>query len=314
MFELRHQKIWIAGHSGLVGSALCRRLNEAECEILTVPHIELDLTRQVETEEWLSEHKPDGVILAAAHVGGIHANSTYPAEFIYNNLAIAQNVIHGSYKVGVKKLLFLGSSCIYPKNAANPISEDMLLSDSLESTNEPYAIAKISGIKLCESYRVQYGCDFISAMPCNIYGEGDMYDLKNSHVIPALLMKIHEAKEKQTSSVEIWGSGQPLREFLYVDDLADALVFLMENYSELQHVNIGAGYDISIKDLAQTLCEIVEYRGKLLFNTDKPDGVMRKLMDSSKMTNMGWSTNVDFKEGLSRAYADFLKRKFLHAA
>ena len=314
MFELRHQKIWVAGHSGLVGSALCRRLNEAECEILTVPHSDLDLTRQTETEEWLVEHKPDGVILAAAHVGGIHANSTYPAEFIYNNLAIAQNVIHGSYKAGVKKLLFLGSSCIYPKNAPNPISEDMLLTDSLESTNEPYAVAKISGIKLCEAYRVQYGCDFISAMPCNIYGEGDMYDLKNSHVIPALLMKIHEAKEKKYPSVEIWGSGQPLREFLYVDDLADALVFLMENYSELQHVNIGTGYDISIKDLARALCEVVGYQGKLVFNTDKPDGVMRKLMDSSKMNDMGWGANIDFKEGLARAYADFLKRKLMHAA
>ncbi len=305
MFDLRYKKIWIAGHTGLVGSALCRRLETEECEVLTVSHKDLDLTRQTETEDWISKYKPDGVILAAAHVGGIHANNIYPAEFIYKNIAIAQNVIEGSYKASVKKLLFLGSSCIYPKYADNPITEDQLLTGALEPTNEPYAIAKIAGIKLCESYRRQYGCDFISAMPCNLYGVGDRYHLDNAHVIPSLLMKIHTAKEKKSPSVEIWGSGTPRREFMNVDDLADALVFLLQKYSDNSHVNVGVGHDISIKELAEKLCDVIGYQGRLSFNTKKPDGVMQKLMDSSKIKAMGWSPQIDFKKGLVTAYEDY---------
>ena len=308
MFEIKGKKIWVAGHSGLVGAALVRRLQDSGCTILTASHAELDLTRQAETEAWVCEHKPDGVILAAAHVGGVYANNTYPADFIYNNLAIAQNVIEASYRTNVEKLLFLGSSCIYPKSAPNPISEDMLLSDSLESTNEPYAIAKIAGIKLCESYRRQYGCDFISAMPCSLYGQGDTYHLENSHVIPALMMKIHHAKKAAMPSVEIWGSGTPRREFLHVDDLADGLVYLFQNYSDLQHVNIGAGYDITIKTLAETICEVVDYTGALSFNTQKLDGVMQKLMDCTKMRSMGWSPSIEFQNGLMLAYKDYLSR------
>lgn len=308
MFKLEKKKIWVAGHTGLVGSAVVRRLKQENCEIITTSHADLDLTRQAETQDWLMSNKPDAVILAAAHVGGIHANNTYPADFIYNNLAIAQNVIDGSYKAGVKKLLCLGSSCIYPKQAQNPITEDMLLTGILEPTNEPYAIAKIAGIKLCESYRRQHGCDFISAMPCNLYGEGDTYHLENSHVIPALIMKVHAAKEANAPTVEIWGSGKPRREFLYVDDLADALVHLLENYSEIPHVNIGAGFDISIKELADTICDVVGYKGELTLNTEKPDGVMQKLMDHSKMKNMGWTPKTDFKQGLAKAYADYLEK------
>ncbi|MBL4869350.1 MAG: GDP-L-fucose synthase [Robiginitomaculum sp.] len=308
------KKIWVAGHTGLVGSSLCRRLKSEGCELLTVTHPNLDLTRQAETEEWLVEHKPDGVIIAAAHVGGIHANNTYPAEFIYNNLAMAQNIIHGSYLAGVKKLLFLGSSCIYPKLTNSPIQENALLRGSLEPTNEPYAVSKIAGIKLCESYRYQYDCDFISAMPCNLYGARDSYNLENSHVIPALIIKIHNAKEQKLPSVEVWGSGKPLREFLYADDLADALIHLFVNYSDTQHINVGAGYDISISELAQTICDVIGYKGNLNFNTDKPDGVMQKLMDSSKIQAMGWKPKIDLKSGLDTSYQDYLNRVLKHAA
>jgi len=245
--------------------------------------------------------------MAAAKVGGIQANNIYRAEFLYDNLLIASNVIHGAYESGVEKLLFLGSSCIYPKKAPQPMNEDSLLTGPLEPTNEPYAIAKIAGIKLCESYRRQYGANFISAMPTNLYGPGDNYDLQNSHVVPALLRKIHEAKVSGTSSVEIWGSGKPLREFMHVDDLADALLFLMEDYNEEQFINVGSGEEISIKRLAELICRIVGYSGELKFNTEKPDGTMRKLMDSSRLKGLGWSHSINLEEGIQRTYTDYLR-------
>ncbi|MGM0498427.1 MAG: GDP-L-fucose synthase [Bacteroidota bacterium] len=301
-------KIYIAGHNGMVGSAIHRKLLEkGHNNIITRRSSELDLRDQQAVTKFFEKEKPDYVFLAAAKVGGILANNTYRAEFIYDNLMIESNVIHQACKNEVKKLLFLGSSCIYPKHAPQPMKEDHLLSGYLEPTNEPYAIAKIAGIKLCENYMDQYGCNFISAMPTNLYGPNDNYDLQNSHVLPALIRKFHEAKEQNKPSVEIWGSGKPMREFLHVDDMAEACYFLMQNYNEKQFVNIGTGKDITIKELAETIMEVTGYQGKLTFNTEKPDGTPRKLMDVSKINNLGWQHKIELEEGIEKTYQDFQK-------
>ena len=302
-------KIYVAGHRGMVGSAIVRKLQLLGYNnIIVKTHKELDLTRQVEVEQFFENEKPDYVFLAAARVGGIHANNTYRAEFIYDNLMIESNVIHSSWKFGVKKLLFLGSSCIYPKLAPQPLKEEYLLSDYLEKTNEPYAIAKISGIKLCESYNLQYGTNFISGMPTNLYGPNDNYDLNNSHVLPALLSKFHDAKASSRNEVEVWGSGTPLREFLHVDDLADACYFLMKNYTDNEIVNIGSGKEITIKDLAILISKVVGFEGEIKFNTDKPDGTPRKLLDVSKLKNLGWSSKISLEEGIKEVYKEYLMR------
>lgn len=308
MFSLRNKRIWIAGHNGMVGGALCRRFASEECEILTVDRGALDLRRQSDVEGWLAQSRPDAVVLAAATVGGIKANSDCPADFIYDNLAIETNVIHGAYKAGVKKLLFLGSSCIYPKAARQPIKEEDLLSGALEPTNEWYALAKIAGIKMCQAYRRQHGCDFIAAMPCNLYGPGDTYDTRRSHVIPALILKMHEAKLRGALSVTLWGTGNPLREFMYVDDLADALVFLLQNYGEEGHINVGSRQEVSICDLALMIADAVGYRGDIKFDADMPDGVARKVMDSGRLYNRGWRPQTDLQDGLRRVYADYLDK------
>ncbi len=306
IFSLKNKKIWIAGHKGMVGSALCRRLESEKCDIIVAQKSELDLTRQEKTEKWIAKNKPDIVIMAAAKAGGIIANNNAQADFLYDNLSMAQNVIHGSYKAGVNKLLYLGSSCIYPKNITQPIKEEYLLSGKLEPTNEGYAIAKIAGLKLCEKYKQQYGCNFISAMPCNLYGVNDRFDEEKSHVIPALIMKFHKAVVQNISEISIWGSGTPLREFLYVDDLADACVFLLKNYSDSSHVNIGSGYDISIAKLAEMIAHIVGYKGNIIFDKSKPDGMKRKLMDISKMSSMGWIAKTNLNDGLKKAYEYYL--------
>ena len=298
-------RIYVAGHRGMVGSALVRKLkNEGYSDIITRPSEELNLINQSDVNVFFAEERPDYVFLAAARVGGIHANNTYRAEFLYNNLMIQSNVIHAAHESKVKKLMFLGSSCIYPKMAPQPLKEDYLLTSELEYTNEPYAIAKIAGIKLCENYRLQYNDNFISVMPTNLYGPGDNYDLSNSHVLPALLRKFHTAKIEGQESVEIWGTGSPRREFLHVDDLADACFFLMNNYNELQFINIGTGKDVSIAELAQMIKEITGYEGEMFFNTDKPDGTPRKLMDVSRLHSMGWQHKIELKEGISKVYDD----------
>ena len=307
-------KIFVAGHRGMVGSAIVRRLEKDGYQNIIVKRSsELDLRNQQAVEEFFAKEKPDYVFLAAAKVGGIMANNTYRADFLYENLMIESNVIHQSYVHKVKKLLFLGSSCIYPKLAPQPLKEETLLSGFLEETNEPYAIAKIAGIKLCESYRRQYGCNFISAMPTNLYGPNDNYDLKNSHVIPALIRKVREAKETNAESVEVWGTGTPLREFMHVDDLADGCLFLMENYSGLQFVNIGTGKEITIKGLAELISDIVGFKGTIKFDTTKPDGTPRKLMDVSKMKNMGWTARVDLRDGISGVVQNELLSKEISA-
>jgi GDP-L-fucose synthase len=306
----KHSKIYVAGGSGMVGSALVRQLKKEGFEnIIVTKSAEVDLRNQQHTERFFAAEKPEYVFLAAAKVGGILANDTFRADFLYENLMIESNVIHQSYLHGVKKLLFLGSSCIYPKLAPQPLKEEYLLSGFLEHTNEPYAIAKIAGIKLCESYRLQYGCNFISAMPTNLYGPNDNYDLKNSHVIPALLRKFHEAKCESKPYVEIWGTGAPLREFLHVEDLAEACVFLMKEYSDLQFVNIGTGEDLSIRQLAELIMEITGFSGELRFDATKPDGTPRKLMDVTKIKNAGWEPKIDLKTGLQQVYqAHFINR------
>lgn len=293
----------------MVGSAILRRLQELGYQNFVLRSSqELDLRNQAEVEQFFLTEKPDYVFLAAAKVGGIQANNTYRGEFLYDNLAIQNNVIHQSYRNGVKKLMFLGSSCIYPKMAPQPLKEEYLLTGPLEPTNEPYAIAKIAGIKLCEAYRNQYGCNFISVMPTNLYGINDNYHPENSHVLPALIRRFHEAKIKQTPEVNVWGSGKPLREFLYADDLGDACVFLMQNYNEAEFVNIGTGEDLSIADLAHLIQEIVGYTGKLTFDPSKPDGTPRKLMDVSKLHALGWKHKTTLHEGIAKAYQDFLTR------
>lgn len=305
----KDNKVYIAGHRGMVGSAILRRLQKEGFNNFVYSNSQnLDLRNQTAVANFFEKEKPDYVFLAAAKVGGIGANNTYRAEFLYDNLMIQSNVIHQSYVHGVKKLMFLGSSCIYPKMANQPLREDYLLTGSLEPTNEPYAIAKISGIKMCEEYRFQYGCNFISVMPTNLYGPNDNYDLKNSHVLPALLRKFHEAKVNNTPSVEVWGTGSPLREFLHVDDLADACYFLMQNYNEKEFINIGTGTDVSIKELALTIKEVVGYEGELHFDTSKPDGTPRKLMDVGKLNSLGWQFTIALKDGIERTY----KEKFLN--
>lgn len=308
MFSLKNKNIWVAGHKGLVGAAMVRRLEKENCEILTMPRSLLDLTNQTETERWIMEQKPDVIIMAAAHVGGIGANAAEPADFIYKNLTIQSHIIHGAYLAGVEKLLFLGSSCIYPKMAPQPIAEESLLTGSLEPTNDAYAIAKIAGIKMCDAYRAQYGCDFISAMPCNLYGQGDYYNKDRAHVIPALLMKLHEAAKNGAAAVNLWGTGTPLREFLYVDDLADGLVHLLRDFSGAGPVNIGSGQEISIADLAALIARIVGYEGGLMFDPAKPDGTPRKVLDSRRINETGWKPHTTLEQGLKLAYHDFLNR------
>jgi GDP-L-fucose synthase len=302
-------KIYIAGHKGMVGSAISRKLNaEGFHNIIYRSFEELDLTNQEAVQKFFEIEKPEYVFLAAARVGGIHANNIYRAEFLYQNLMIEANIINAAHLNAVKKLLFLGSSCIYPKLAQQPLKEEYLLSGFLEPTNEPYAIAKIAGIKLCETYRDQYGDNFISVMPTNLYGSNDNYDLKNSHVLPAMIRKFHEAKSKGDSFVEIWGTGKPMREFLHVDDLADACFYLMLNYNEKELVNIGTGKDITIKELAETVRDIIGFEGELKFNTDMPDGTPRKLLDVTKLNTAGWKYKIELKEGIKNAYQDFLNR------
>lgn len=307
----KNAKIFVAGHRGMVGSALVRRLEQLGYRnIVTRSSSELDLRNQPQVFSFFETEKPDYVFLAAARVGGINANNTYRAEFLYDNLMIESNIIHASYLNKVKKLLFLGSSCIYPRMAPQPLKESYLLTGTLEYTNEPYAIAKIAGIKLCENYRHQYGCNFISVMPTNLYGPNDNYDLAKSHVLPALLRKIHTAKIKNIPAVEVWGSGTPLREFLHVDDLSDACLFLMEHYNEPELVNIGTGTDISIKDLALLIMQIAGYKGEIRFDSTKPDGTPRKLMDVTKLMNLGWKPKISLEEGIRMVYKDVEKMKF----
>ncbi|NNM66988.1 MAG: GDP-L-fucose synthase [Spirochaetales bacterium] len=303
-------KIFLAGHRGLVGSAILKRLEaEGYTNLLLRTHAQLDLTRQAEVEAFFEKERPEMVVLAAAKVGGIVANSTYPADFLFENLAIAQNVIHSAYLTGVKKLINLGSSCIYPRMAPQPLKEEYLLTGPLEVTNEAYAVAKIAAIRLCKHFNDQYGTNFISAMPTNLYGPGDNYDLKNSHVLPAMIRKFHEGKVGG-EPVVLWGDGSPLREFLYSEDLADAVVFLLENknYSEIgEFINVGSGKEISIRDLAGLVSRVVGYTGKVQWDTSKPNGTPRKLMDSQRLFNLGWTPHVDLEEGLKRVYQDFLK-------
>ncbi|MCG8305838.1 MAG: GDP-L-fucose synthase [Cytophagales bacterium] len=306
----KSDKIYIAGHRGMVGSAIHRKLKAEGFQNFVVREMrELDLRSQRAVSEFFKEEKPDYVFLAAAKVGGIIANNTYRAEFLYDNLMIQNNIIHQSYVHGVKKLLFLGSSCIYPKLAPQPLREDALLTGLLEPTNEPYAIAKIAGIKMCDAYRDQYGCDFISVMPTNLYGPNDNYDLKNSHVLPALIRKFHEAKLDKAPTVEIWGTGSPKREFMHVDDLAAACYFLMQNYSEPGLVNIGVGKDVSIKELALLIKKIVGFEGELTFDTSKPDGTPRKLMDVSKLEQLGFKYSIELEDGIRSVYEVYLEKQ-----
>ncbi len=302
----KESKIFVAGHKGLVGSAIVRKLrNDGYTNLVLKTLAELDLTRQANVEQFFESEKPEYVFLAAAKVGGIHANNTYPAEFIYQNMMIQNNVINSAYNCGVSKLLFLGSSCIYPKLAPQPMKEKYLLTGELEQTNEAYAIAKISGLKLAEYYNKQYSANFISAMPTNLYGPGDNYDLQNSHVLPALIRKFHEAKEVNKPFVEIWGTGKPKREFLFVDDLAEACVFLMRNYKQREFVNIGTGEDVTIKELVSIVQEIVGFNGELKYNIDKPDGTPRKLMDVSKINRLGWVAKTSLKDGIEKTYNSY---------
>ena len=313
VYELARKRVWVAGHRGMVGSALVRRLRSEACEVITLTREQVDLRRQRELERWMLETRPHAIIMAAATVGGILANDTRPGEFLYDNLAIELNVIEAARQTGVEKLLFLGSSCIYPREAAQPMSEDALLTGPLEPTNQWYAIAKIAGVMLCRAYRRQYGCDFISAMPTNLYGPGDTFDLQASHVVPALIAKAHAAKGSADGEIVVWGSGTPRREFLYVDDLADALIFLLKHYNGEEHVNIGIGSDVTIRELAETVARVVGVSGKLRFDSSKPDGTPRKLLDSGKMKALGWSPTTSLEDGLSKTYQWFLEHEVVVA-
>jgi GDP-L-fucose synthase len=294
--------VFVAGHRGMVGSAIVRRLAREECELLSMSRDAVDLRNQAAVDRWFDEHRPEAVFLAAARVGGIHQNDTYPADFLYDNLAIATNVIEASRRTSVAKLLFLGSSCIYPRLAPQPMPESCLLSGPLEPTNQWYAIAKIAGLKLCQAYRRQHGCDFVSVMPTNLYGPNDNFDLLSSHVLPALLAKIDTGVQQDRDAVEIWGSGRPRREFLHVDDLADAVVFLMKTWSDEEPINIGAGADVTISELARLIAEIVGFTGRFVFDASKPDGTPRKLLDVSRLTALGWHPRIDLEAGIRQTY------------
>ncbi|MBX3596106.1 MAG: GDP-L-fucose synthase [Rhizobiaceae bacterium] len=312
-FSLAGKRIFVAGHRGMVGSACVRRLEQENCEIITATRDAVDLVNQEAVNRYVQEARPDIVLIAAAKVGGIVANDTYPAEFLYENLMIEANLINASYHAGVGRLLFLGSSCIYPKEAPQPIREDALLTGKLEASNEWYAIAKIAGIKLCQAYRKQYGAEYISAMPSNLYGPNDYFHPKNSHVIPGMLRRFHEAKLAGDKEVTCWGSGRPRREFLHVDDLADACVFLLKHYSGDEHVNVGTGSDISIKDLAETIARVVGFNGSILWDSTKPDGTMLKRMDISKIEQMGWQPHIAFDDGLAQTYQWFVQQEHLRS-
>ncbi len=305
--SLEGKRVWVAGHNGMVGSALVRRLTRERCTTLTVDRKDLDLKDQNATRSWVAGARPDVIFLAAAKVGGILANASYPADFLYDNLIIEANIIEAGFQVKVRKLLFLGSSCIYPKMAPQPIPEDALLSGPLEPTNEWYAIAKIAGIKLCQAYRRQYGADFISAMPTNLYGPGDNYDLNSSHVIPALIRKAHEAKVSDAANMTIWGTGAPRREFLHVDDCADACVHLMKNYSGDSHINVGSGEDLTIMELTRLICEVVQFRGGIVRDLSKPDGTPQKLLSIDRLRAAGWMPQIPLRQGLVDAYRSFLQ-------
>ena len=305
--DFNSKRIWVAGHNGMVGRMLARQL-ESECsEVLTCERKDVDLTNQKHVEDWIRDARPDGVIIASAKVGGILANSKYPADFIYDNLMIASNIIHASFKTGVEKLTFLGSSCIYPRDTQQPIKENQLLSGHLEQTNEWYAIAKIAGIKLCQAYRKQHGCDFISAMPTNLYGPNDNFDISSSHVIPALLRKCHEAHHSKSDTFEVWGTGAAKREFLHVADCARGIIYLHKHYSGDQHINIGTGKDISIKELCYLICKIVGYNGDIIFDKSKPDGTLRKLLDTTKINKFGWHPEISLEDGLKQTYKWYIE-------
>ena len=309
IFPLAGKRVWVAGHRGMVGSAIVRRLATEGCEVITAGREVVDLKRQDQVQTWMAKEKPDAIFLAAAKVGGILANDQFPADFLYDNLMIEANIIEAAHTSGVAKLLFLGSSCIYPKFAEQPIREDSLLTGALEPTNEWYAIAKIAGIKLAQAYRKQHGSDFISAMPTNLYGLGDNFDLNSSHVMPALIRKAHEAKLAGADSITIWGTGTPRREFLNADDCADACVHLMKTYSDFEHVNVGSGEDVTILELAQLVCEVVGFGGDIVTDTSKPDGTPRKLMSADKLRAMGWTPSIELRDGVARAYQWFLANK-----
>jgi len=306
LFDLRGKRVYVAGHAGMAGSAIVRRLASEGCEILTVGHDAVDLTDQAQTEEWVLRERPDAIFLAAGRVGGIYANNTFPADFLANNIAIALNVMRAAVAAKVKKLLFLGSSCIFPRNAPQPMTEDLLLTGPLEPTNEWYAVAKIAGIKLAQAYRRQFGADFISVMPTNLYGPGDNYHSENSHVPAALIRRFHEAKLAGAMQVSVWGSGEPKREFLAVDDLGDACVFVMKHYSGDQFLNAGTGKEVSIREFAEIVADVVGYQGSLVFDTSRPDGTPRKLLDVSRLAALGWRAKSPLSEGLRAAYADFM--------
>jgi len=312
IFPLKGKRIWVAGHNGMVGSAIVRRLARENCELLTVDRHAVDLTDQATTRAWVMDAKPDAIFVAAAKAGGILANNTYPVDFLYDNLMIEANIIEAAYRAGVSKLLFLGSSCIYPKLAPQPVREESLLTGPLEPTNEWYAIAKIAGIKLCQAYRRQFGCDFISAMPTNLYGPGDNFDLNTSHVIPALIRKVHEAKLRGDGEIVIWGTGTPRREFLHVDDCADACVLLMKLYSSNSHVNVGSGHDLTILELAKLVCDVVGIVGTIAFDRSKPDGTPQKLMSPEQMKALGWAPRISVGEGLETTYRWYLANRFEH--
>ena len=306
IYDLNGKRIWVAGHRGMVGGAVVRRLASEGCKVITAGRDVVDLVDQAQVKAFMENEKPDGIVLAAAKVGGIKANSDFPVDFLYQNLMIEANILQAAHENDVTRVLFLGSSCIYPKLAPQPITEDSLLTGPLEPTNEWYAIAKIAGIKLIQAYRTQYGRDWISAMPTNLYGPGDNYDLNSSHVLPALLRKFHEAKISGAKTVTIWGSGTPLREFMHCDDLADALVFLLRDYSGYEHVNVGSGVEVTIRELAESIAHIVGYNADLIFDPTKPDGTPRKLMDSARLRAMGWNNNRSLEEGIKDAYKHFL--------
>lgn len=306
-YDLKGKRVYVAGHRGMVGSAVVRRLASEGCEVITADRKTVDLKRQSEVEAFFKDAKPDAVVMAAAKVGGILANDTYPASFLYDNMMIEANIVEAAHQVNVEKFLFLGSSCIYPKFADQPIREDSLLTGSLEPTNEWYAIAKIAGIKLGQAYRKQYGQDFISAMPTNLYGPGDNFDLQSSHVMPAIIRKVHTAKLEGKDEVVVWGTGTPRREFLHCDDCADALVFLLKNYSDFEHVNVGSGEDVTILELTQMVCDVVGYTGKIVHDLSKPDGTPRKLMSADKLRGMGWSPKIELRQGIETTYQWFLE-------